>query len=200
MSRLCSRLIRLELEASVEFSFVFGRIVLLCYFYRWDLSWPAPILSVFGRDSGSSPFGDELRSFFLFSLLSLGGVFFLPSLLPFPSSLDPRLVSLSLSWEAWDGRFLLGGKWSFGRSLSLFSFWEISLGLKLFSWRHSTAGVLNHVHAFSGALLEKVVSLLSRFLFLEFIPRIFKFGRIFPFPFVLLDICLSSRRVFFQGF
>ena len=79
-----------------------------------------------------------------------------------------------------------------------FPFWEISLGLKLFSWRHSTAGVLNHVHAFSGALLEKVVSLLSRFLFLEFIPRIFKFGRIFPFPFVLLDICLSSRRVFFS--
>ena len=75
---------------------------------------------------------------------------------------------------------------------------EVRLGLKLFSWRHSTAGVLNHVHAFSGALLEKVVSLLSRFLFLEFIPRIFKFGRIFPFPFVLLDICLSSRRVFFS--
>jgi len=89
---------------------------------------------------------------FLFSLLSFRRCVFISLLaLFFPSSLDPRLVSLSLFWEAWDGRFCL---WASDRLVDpflCFPLWEVRLGLKLFSWRHSTAGVLNCVHAFSGA-------------------------------------------------
>ena len=40
-----------------------------------------------------------------------------------------------------------------------FPFGEISLGFQFFSWLHSSAGVLIHIHAFSGMLLEKKVSL-----------------------------------------
>ena len=37
-------------------------------------------------------------------------------------------LSLSLSWEAWDGRLLLVGKCSFGSILFSFLYWKIDWG------------------------------------------------------------------------